>query len=41
MDGRPGVGANRGEDGVGNSIKGHIFTPDGPEWTARSGEGGG
>ena len=41
LNGRPRAGANRGEDGVGNSVKGHVFTPDGPTWTAQSGGGGG
>ena len=40
LNGRPRAGANRGEDGVGNSAQGHIFTPDGPKWTAQSGGGG-
>ena len=41
LNGRPKAGANRGEDGVGNSGKGQIFTPDGPKWTAQSVGGGG
>ena len=40
LNGRPRAGANRRQDGVGNSAQGHIFTPDGPKWTAQSGGGG-
>ena len=42
LNGRPKAGGNRGDDGVGNSGKGQICTPDGPKWTAQSvGSGGG
>ena len=42
LNGRPGAETNRREDGEGEAgEKGHIFTPDGPKWTARSGEGNG
>ena len=38
LNGRPGADKKRCEDGEDEAaVMGHVFTPDGPKWTARSG----